>query len=151
MNSHPYSSITFTCPTEQKSGVYVLRLKGAVVYVGQSHNVFLRVGSHNKKDFDEVEIIWAPRSELGEIEYQMICLHKPPFNNNTPARAHLISYPEIHRRFGPTCEKLRKLPFIRGRGKGSVRYYNRTDVEKALGVSLPFTQYRTKAESEEAA
>jgi hypothetical protein len=60
------------------SGVYFLKKRGKVVYVGQSWNVLSRVFSDHycNKDFDEVEIHWVPRDNLLEYEREHISKHK---------------------------------------------------------------------------
>lgn len=82
------------------SGVYTLVLRGVVVYVGKSLNVYARVGQHiwamkrnkagkrpykNKAeyppiDFDEVKVKWVPVHFLDREELALIQRYRPEFN-----------------------------------------------------------------------
>ena len=62
------------------SGVYLLKLKAEVVYVGQSHSVLSRLGGHRSKLYDEVEILWCSDEEMVLLEKDMIKKYKPKLN-----------------------------------------------------------------------
>ena len=83
-----------------RSGVYALLLKGTVVYVGKSKNLYSRIYTHrslyNKKrrgaalpewmpvkamKFDEVHIRPCHVDLLDKLEYEMINLYKPKYNS----------------------------------------------------------------------
>jgi hypothetical protein len=64
-------------------GVYFLVKAGEVVYVGQSINVYGRIGSHVDKDFDEVFWFPVPAGELNSVEAAFIRLLKPPLNGRS--------------------------------------------------------------------
>lgn len=70
-------------PAEQP-GIYVLFNGGVVVYVGQSNNVFRRVGQHHGdigKDFDEwTYVVVRDRRDRLRFERELIALHKPAHN-----------------------------------------------------------------------
>lgn len=69
---------TLGCP-----GVYFLCMDGAVVYVGQSVNVFGRVGAHiGNKTFDSVFFARVPASDLDFVEGSLIRLLKPKYNHS---------------------------------------------------------------------
>lgn len=64
-------------------GVYFLFLQKQVVYVGQSINIFRRLGQHAEKgaiQFDAVSWIECGREELGRLERAYIHLFNPPLN-----------------------------------------------------------------------
>lgn len=63
-------------------GVYFLFKKQAVIYIGQSLNVFKRVHDHrlNGVDFDAWTVIACDRSELLTLEQHYISAFRPPFN-----------------------------------------------------------------------
>ncbi len=63
-----------------RSGIYILKLKGKIVYIGQSGNPFFRLVSHSNKRFDEIEIIWIKKKELRRVENELIKRHKPIYN-----------------------------------------------------------------------
>jgi hypothetical protein len=84
-------------------GIYVLLLKGKIVYVGQTINMFARLGhtSHRERDFDTVYFIKCDRLELDRLEALMIRKFNPQegraynFNNNTdPAHKPVYGKPE---------------------------------------------------------
>ena len=64
------------------SGVYVLRLRGKVVYIGCSRNALSRAGQHQDKRFDSVEIFWCGRPQAMRLERKLIREHQPKFNRN---------------------------------------------------------------------
>ena len=71
-----------TIKRANRSGVYLLKHLGVVVYVGQSKDVLFRMNAHGKKIFDEVEIIWCPRKRAKNMEKQLISKLRPKLNGN---------------------------------------------------------------------
>lgn len=82
-----------------KSGIYVLVLRGTIVYVGKSKNLYSRIYTHrsmyNRKrrggaapdwlpvkaiKFDEVHVRPCHVDLLDKLEYEMINLYKPKYN-----------------------------------------------------------------------
>lgn len=68
-------------------GVYLLLLKGVVVYVGRSINVPARIAEHmtrmantDRFRFDQIMVRSCPRAELSTLEYKYISHHKPIHN-----------------------------------------------------------------------
>jgi hypothetical protein len=64
-------------------GVYILRLKGKVVYVGQSLKVMNRVAVHRAGchiPFDSAEIKFCSEDELSVFESELIKQHNPARN-----------------------------------------------------------------------
>lgn len=62
-------------------GIYFLRRLGKVVYVGQSRNVYVRLGDHiSTKDFDEVVILPCEPDDLDNLEGFYIRLLQPEMN-----------------------------------------------------------------------
>lgn len=67
--------------TAGMSGVYFLCHEKKVVYVGQSKNVFGRVGAHlGNKTFDCVWFVRVPQSDLDYVEGELIHVLKPKYN-----------------------------------------------------------------------
>jgi len=72
-------------------GIYVLFLRGEVVYVGQTIHMFDRLGKmdHKGRDFDKVYFIKCDLTELDRLEALMISKLNPQegraytFNNST--------------------------------------------------------------------
>lgn len=64
----------------ESPGVYVLKLSGVVVYVGQSRNVRKRVASHRVIEFDAVEVIACPAEQLRQMEKEKIAELRPTRN-----------------------------------------------------------------------
>lgn len=65
------------------SGVYLLKCKGVVVYVGQSVELWRRLYTHlNKKwiAFDAVEVIACAKYDLSRIEAQLVEQYAPKGN-----------------------------------------------------------------------
>ncbi|MDH0342103.1 hypothetical protein [Chromobacterium haemolyticum] len=71
------------------SAIYVLfDTDGGIEYIGQSTNVFARLGHHasNKSMwFTKVGILAVPREQLNEVEGALIRAHNPPMNRTAPA------------------------------------------------------------------
>lgn len=103
------------------TGVYLLRLRGVVVYVGQSLNLFARVAQHwqgmvrQRKgklpystgngypvqviEFDHVEAFYCPKKDLDKRELELIQQHLPERNTLMKRKP----FPEL---------KLSELPFF---------------------------------------
>ena len=67
-------------------GIYFLLKRGAVVYIGQSANVFTRIGQHMRdavKLFDAVSYIPCEAALLDSMETLLINVYKPPLNGRT--------------------------------------------------------------------
>lgn len=69
-------------------GIYFLMLKGEVVYVGQSVNVYGRIESHlpssrktPTKQFDGVRVLPCDESMLNELEHRFIAMFRPAQNS----------------------------------------------------------------------
>lgn len=61
-------------PVSSAPGVYfLLDSKGAVVYVGQSSNVALRLGGHRDKEFTDVRMIRIP-DEIQRTRYEQLLI-----------------------------------------------------------------------------
>lgn len=65
-----------------ESAVYLLKNKGAIVYVGMSKVLMSRLGKHStsKMDFDEVEVVPVPEEYALLLESELIARHKPIHN-----------------------------------------------------------------------
>lgn len=79
-----------------QSGVYALVYRGAVVYIGKSKSMIVRVSTHRSNArrkipswlppsakgivFDEVHIQPCHPDVIDDLEYAMINLYKPKFN-----------------------------------------------------------------------
>ncbi len=65
------------------SGVYYLYLGDEIIYIGQSTNVFYRVGSHgipNGFNFDSWEYVPTQPEDLVAAERKAILQHRPKLN-----------------------------------------------------------------------
>lgn len=62
------------------SGVYLLKSRGKIVYIGMSGFVLGRFFGHKNKVFDEVEIIWKPKRQALSLEMQLIKKYRPKYN-----------------------------------------------------------------------
>src|SRR5687767_1064639 len=62
------------------TGVYHLIKDGTVVYVGQTTNVFRRIGSHCDKDFDAFEFFPCSVAELDAVEQEHLKRLAPTLN-----------------------------------------------------------------------
>ena len=66
---------------ESVTGIYFLVKDGKIVYVGQSTNIFARVGTHKTdKDFDKAIYFECPSTELDDLEYELINILQPEYN-----------------------------------------------------------------------
>jgi hypothetical protein len=73
--------------TVKQSGVYFLCDGGAVVYVGQSTNVFGRVGAHiGHKTFDRIYFVRVPQTDLNFVEACLINQLRPKYNISKDGR-----------------------------------------------------------------
>jgi hypothetical protein len=81
------------------SAVYLLKLRGRVIYVGQSCNVLGRFTGHISKKFDEVEILWMPKRLRLKEEKRLIKLYAPRLNGNRRKnQPYAVNIPEnVHR------------------------------------------------------
>lgn len=76
-----------SCESVALPGVYFLCHKSKVVYVGQSVNVFGRVGAHiGAKTFDAVWFVRVPPSDLDFVEGELIRALKPKYNHDKYGR-----------------------------------------------------------------
>lgn len=81
----------------QECGVYMLLLKGLVVYVGQSRSMLARIYSHNAArakrkpstwqkvkpiPFDEIHVRPCPVDELDNLEQELIAKYNPRYNTH---------------------------------------------------------------------
>lgn len=65
-------------------GVYFLCHEGQVVYVGQSVNVFSRIGAHiGDKAFDSAFFVRVPKSDLDYVEGALIRTLEPKYNGRS--------------------------------------------------------------------
>ena len=66
---------------ESVIGIYFLIKDKKIVYVGQSTNIFARVGAHKMdKDFDKAVYFECPSTELDDLEYELINILQPQYN-----------------------------------------------------------------------
>jgi len=66
---------------ESVTGIYFLIKDEKIVYVGQSTNIFSRVGTHKiDKDFDKAVYFECPSTELDDLEYELINILQPKYN-----------------------------------------------------------------------
>jgi len=76
--------VTDAVPKGLMSGVYFLVLKGQVVYVGQSKNVFHRLARHIRdgREFDSFNVLPCPPERLDAVEGLYIDAFMPGMNNS---------------------------------------------------------------------
>lgn len=65
---------------QKTSGIYLLKNKGVVVYVGRSVNVRRRIWDHSDKEYDEYEVVECPVENLDDLEKSYIKRLKPKYN-----------------------------------------------------------------------
>lgn len=76
-------SIDITKGVNSSCGVYFLRSKGEIVYVGQSVSVYGRVHQHkSSKEFDEVTLLPCKPEDLNNLEGFFIRLLRPKLNGH---------------------------------------------------------------------
>lgn len=80
-------------PLTKQSGVYFLKLKQEIVYVGQSVNMSARVSGHWDKDFDEVTFFFCDPAELNTWEGFFIRLLRPRLNGGVATNKANLSAP----------------------------------------------------------
>lgn len=79
----------------QSPGVYVLKVSGIVLYVGQSMNVRVRVLEHRRAiRFDDVDFEPCAIGELYQLEKQRIAELKPVLNRQTGVNSRMITFRE---------------------------------------------------------
>lgn len=63
-------------------GVYFLKKRGKIIYVGQSTDILKRIYQHryNKIDFDSYDYITCDTDALRELEKELIKKHCPKLN-----------------------------------------------------------------------
>ena len=69
-------------PWQRFTGVYFLIANKTIVYVGQSVNVYARLGSHGNKKFDSFAVITCPEEHLDMLESLYIHLLNPVLNGH---------------------------------------------------------------------
>jgi hypothetical protein len=74
-----------TFPIEESPCIYFLVKKGQVVYVGQTWNIYARIGSHMKsKIFDSVSMLNVHPDEMNNLEAAYILKFNPVYNKILP-------------------------------------------------------------------
>jgi len=73
------SSVIVPLPNK-RSGVYILRHGGIVVYVGTSKGVVTRLAGHRGKKYNELEIIWCSDRNRISLERRLIDQFNPRYN-----------------------------------------------------------------------
>jgi hypothetical protein len=63
-------------------GVYFLVKADRVVYVGQSADIYSRIGQHQDKDFDRFAFVPCGQALLDKLESLYIHLFRPAYNGN---------------------------------------------------------------------
>ena len=72
---------------KKKCGIYFLIKNDAIVYVGQSTNIFNRVGDHEGvKDFDRFTYVECEKNDLTILETKYINNFKPKYNFDSNGR-----------------------------------------------------------------
>lgn len=62
-------------------GVYFLRSRGNIIYVGQSRNILSRIGQHKQtKEFDSVSFVKCEENNLNDVEGFFVRLLLPTMN-----------------------------------------------------------------------
>lgn len=80
-------------PVKKTCGIYFLVHEQEIVYVGQSINCHIRIGSHlndELKVFDSYFVVECPESRLDEMEAKYIVKFRPRFNLAIPTVANSI-------------------------------------------------------------
>jgi len=70
-------------PFENCCGVYFLINNGEIVYVGQSVNIWGRLGTHfndNLKEFDRIAYVLVDKEDLNRVEAAYIRKFQPKYN-----------------------------------------------------------------------
>lgn len=73
----------------RESAVYMLKLKGVVVYVGMSNAMLSRLGNHcaGSLKFDEIDVIQVPAKFARLLETELIARHLPKLNKKKVPRS----------------------------------------------------------------
>jgi hypothetical protein len=78
------------------SGIYFLRWKGSIVYIGMSKNPLARIGSHSKgKIYDSIWFYPCPLSKVKGLESSLIYTFRPKYNDEVKdesRKAHLSEF-----------------------------------------------------------
>ena len=69
-------------PWQSFTGVYFLISNNKIVYVGQSVNVYARLGAHAHKNFDSFTVLPCPKEHLNVLESLYIHIFDPPLNGH---------------------------------------------------------------------
>lgn len=75
-------------------GIYFLIRGTAIVYVGQSKNLPVRIHQHrreNEKAFDQFAVYPCDASLLDKMEQHYIAMFRPPYNSSTKFTAKMLS------------------------------------------------------------
>lgn len=116
-------------------GVYFLIQNKKIVYVGQSHNVMVRVYDHlnkGEKVFDSFNYIETNTDDLDLLEAEFIVKFNPKYNNKLPSNDKYKSIELIQKLFGWDRWKLKRIiktnriPLVY---EGFCRYYRVSDFE----------------------
>lgn len=100
-------------PIHRIRGIYLLWKNGTVVYVGQSTNIFNRVGDHvadPRMDFDSYSYVPVENGNLNELEADMIVKLNPSLNTILPSNRKYINADGAKRLFGVGRVVFRRLP-----------------------------------------
>lgn len=62
------------------SGVYLLKKRKKIIYVGQSKNMLFRCLAHSGKPFDEIEMRFMGKTKRMAEECKLLQKYKPPYN-----------------------------------------------------------------------
>jgi hypothetical protein len=70
--------------TRDEPGVYLLKWKGEVVYVGMTKSLFTRMEKHIRGDykFDEITFIRTSQKDAGLLESELIGRYLPKYNQS---------------------------------------------------------------------
>ena len=83
-------------------GIYFLKQKNKVVYVGQSINIYRRVEQHKDKIFDSYDFIECDKNLLNSNEEFFILAYNPIYNKK---RAEIV----VGSNDEKVCKKLKKI------------------------------------------
>ena len=102
-------------------GIYFLLNDDEIVYVGQSENIYKRIGSHlQTKDFNSWNFIEVKEADLSELEAFYILTLKPFYNRSVPTNNKWLSQNMARDEFGLgkhftnkmiICKKLKSIEF----------------------------------------
>lgn len=91
-------------------GIYFLFDGDEIVYIGQSENIYKRVGTHlSDKIFDSWNYIEYPDENLDELEAEYILKYKPKYNQSIPSNSIWLSSGAIKIKFGIGKRELKQL------------------------------------------